>query len=532
MFNPYNINQRNIKALSKIDALKEIEQRLSTLVIPETPQKETQNQSQVSDNTKTIGVINHKDSDEESNTINSIDEQNFQRSYSRPTFPDLQMEKRGIYSQASYQSGVIFEWNIDGMSEYNIINKLQEMTMVANAYRIKETSDQAIADLLASGFTGQLKGWWDYVLTTNQKTEILTTVQTTKDRVIILEDGRVVEDAVNTLIYNITKYFLGDPSRLKDRSSEQLRNLRCRKLHNFKWYKDIFMTKVLTREDANSPFWKEKFITGLPSVFSEKIKQRLRKENNGEIPYGNLTYGDLINTIHAEGIALCTDLKLAKQMKKETKSYKELGGFCEQYGFPVPKPPSNKNDKKHSKFKNKRHSREKYSKEPTKEFYTKPRYSKKKRFQVKKPQEETRDKPSTSQDKRKCFNYGKLGHIAKYCKAAKKVSPLHLDQETHNKIFKLFAESDSDSEDEIFYEVNQVNQDIESSSASEPDAVACNCATNAINKYSSSEEYSETKSIRMIKQSFFDAIEQIADVQVRKHCLEEARQALEENRER
>ncbi|XP_043687484.1 uncharacterized protein LOC122638696 [Telopea speciosissima] len=408
--------------------------------------------------------------------------------------------------------------------------------MVANAYRIKETSVQAIADLLASGFTGQLKRWWDYVLTNNQRNDILTAVQTTEDGVIIIENGRVVEDAINTLIFNITKYFLGDPSRLKDRSSEQLKNLRYRKLHDFKGYKDIFMTKVLTREDANSPFWKEKFITGLPSVFSEKIKQRLRKENNGEIPYQNLTYGDLINTIHEEGIALCTDLKLAKQMKKENKSYKELGGFCEQYGFPVPKPPSNKKDKKHKKhFKNKRIFRDKYSKEPTKEFYTKPRYSKKKRFQSKKPQEETRDKPSTSFEKRKCFNCGKLGHIAKYYKAAKKVSLLNLDQETQQKLFKIFAESDSDSddsEDEIFYDVNQINQDTKSNSDYEPDAVACNCVTNAINKYSSSKEYSETKSIGMIKQSFFDAIEQIADVQVRKQCLEEARQALEENKER
>ncbi|KAL6316353.1 hypothetical protein AAG906_017990 [Vitis piasezkii] len=47
-----------------------------------------------------------------------------------PTFPDMQFEERNQYTQASYTSGTIYEWNIDGMTEYNILTKLQEMTMV------------------------------------------------------------------------------------------------------------------------------------------------------------------------------------------------------------------------------------------------------------------------------------------------------------------------------------------------------------------------------------------------------------------
>ena len=66
----------------------------------------------------------------------------------------------------------------------------------------------------------------------------------------------------------------------------------------------------MTREDCNQPFWKEKFITGLPTVFSEKVRTKLRNQNNGRIPYDRLTYGDLINIINEEGLLLCSDLRL------------------------------------------------------------------------------------------------------------------------------------------------------------------------------------------------------------------------------
>ena len=53
----------------------------------------------------------------------------------------------------------------------------------------------------------------------------------------------------------------------------------------------------MTREDCNQPFWKDKFITGLPSVFFEKIRTKIKNQTNGRIPYNKLTYGDLINII-------------------------------------------------------------------------------------------------------------------------------------------------------------------------------------------------------------------------------------------
>ena len=48
----------------------------------------------------------------------------------------MQFEERNQYTQASYTSGNIYEWNIDGMTEYNILTKLQEMTMVSTTYKL------------------------------------------------------------------------------------------------------------------------------------------------------------------------------------------------------------------------------------------------------------------------------------------------------------------------------------------------------------------------------------------------------------
>ncbi|GAV80199.1 hypothetical protein CFOL_v3_23660, partial [Cephalotus follicularis] len=161
------------------------------------------------------------------------------------------------------------EWNIDATNEYHIINKLQEMIMVSNPYKIKNTFDKILGNLLIVGFTGQLKGWWDNVITIQQQTEILDSIQINEiEKSIMNSYNKTVEDVDATLIYNITIYFIGDLTYVKDKTTEQLSNL---KLQDFRWYKNTFMTKVLTREDANQPYWKEKIDTGLTTLFAEKI---------------------------------------------------------------------------------------------------------------------------------------------------------------------------------------------------------------------------------------------------------------------
>ena len=79
-------------------------------------------------------------------SINNLEAIKTRNYYFRPTFPYMQFEERNQYSQASYTSATIYEWNIDGMTEYNILTKLQGMTMVSTAYKLNnKLPDHAVA---------------------------------------------------------------------------------------------------------------------------------------------------------------------------------------------------------------------------------------------------------------------------------------------------------------------------------------------------------------------------------------------------
>ena len=128
------------------------------------------------------------------------------------------------------------------------------------------------------------------------------------------------------------KHFVGKPSNITSRIYDQLSNLRCKTLGDYWWYEDVFNTKVMHRSDCNSPFWKEKFINGLPRLFGEKVKETLNTPL-GVIDYDNLTYGDISSTIYSEGMKMCRDLKIQSQDSKSKAKY-EVGNFCTQYGLP------------------------------------------------------------------------------------------------------------------------------------------------------------------------------------------------------
>ncbi|KAG6664269.1 hypothetical protein CIPAW_02G081200 [Carya illinoinensis] len=161
--------------------------------------------------------------------------------------------------RSAFASDALYEWNIDGLSEYEILNHFQEMIMVANVYKASRRSDHQVAHVLVTGFTGQLKGC------AYKHDENMQEIKT--------EDGQPIEDAVNTLIFILTKHFVGDPSQFKERTSDLLINLRCPRLSDFRWYKDVFLTKVMIRDNCQQPYWKEKFIAGLPYYFAQKKKQ-------------------------------------------------------------------------------------------------------------------------------------------------------------------------------------------------------------------------------------------------------------------
>ncbi|XP_070002055.1 uncharacterized protein [Nicotiana sylvestris] len=124
------------------------------------------------------------------------------------------------------------------------------------------------------------------------------------------------------------------------------RNRNC----DFRWYKDMFIEKVLVREDCNKPFWKERFISGLPRLVCRK------------------------------GLELCTDLKLKSLIKKDRlQSKAELGSFCQDFGYKTIAAPSKRVSKK-NKHKSSDKPRRRHKRKEKKEGET----SKKKRFKRKK----------------------------------------------------------------------------------------------------------------------------------------------------
>ncbi|KAH1253585.1 polyprotein [Glycine max] len=317
LFKPFKVSEkakRKIRELRKTKSLiegvgdnhSELLNKIGSLlkVIPDTPQASENTSKMVTRSTsKLINIIN-EDSDQNSDNtteIGSVSEKNInpinskhwktpsKLYYQRPTAPDLLLEERGENNFKSFSANNIYEWNIDAQTEYNIMNTLQHMTMVATAYQTShECSEETIIDILVAGFSGQLKGWWDNYLTNEEKSKIYSAVKTDLNgKVITNDDDKEIPNAVNTLIFTIAQHFIGDPSLWKDRSAELLSNLKCRTLADFRWYSDTFLTRVYTRED-----------TGLPRSLEDKVRDKIRSQSaNGDIPYENLSYGQLISYV-------------------------------------------------------------------------------------------------------------------------------------------------------------------------------------------------------------------------------------------
>ncbi|KAH9657342.1 hypothetical protein KPL70_023038 [Citrus sinensis] len=223
------------------------------------------------------------------------------------SLPDLAIDNRpSTLNQSRFNASSVYEWNIDGMSEYNSLGLLQQMTMTANAYKTQSgTSDKAIAEILIAGFTSQLKGWWDHLLTKQQQLDILNAIQIDENGAPILDEfNNLIQDTVATLILTISLHFIGDPSHLRDKNAELLHNLRCRKLSEFQDYKTTFFTRLFLRDDANHITWKEKFLAGLPTLLGEKVRNSIKALYDNCIPYDELTYSELVSFVNKEGLKI------------------------------------------------------------------------------------------------------------------------------------------------------------------------------------------------------------------------------------
>ncbi|XLU67318.1 hypothetical protein S245_026371, partial [Arachis hypogaea] len=110
---------------------------------------------------------------------------------------------------------------------------------------------------------------------------------------------------------------------------------------------------VYTREDSQQPFWKEKFLAGLPKSLGDKVKDKIRSLTPNEIiPYDELTYGQLISFIQKVTLKICQDDKIQRQLAREkTQNCIDLGTFCEQFGFPACHPTKSKRPSNRKVFK-------------------------------------------------------------------------------------------------------------------------------------------------------------------------------------
>ena len=149
------------------------------------------------------------------------------------------------------------------------------MSMVGIAYQNNHDLDQPkIVNLLVTGFSVTLRGWWDSYLTEDSKESIKNVIKKNDEGLPIFYEniGRGILDGVNTLIYTILKYFVGTPSNISSQVSDLLNNLRCPSMTDYIWYQDVFIFRVMLQKDCHKPYWKERFIDGLPPIFAHKVK--------------------------------------------------------------------------------------------------------------------------------------------------------------------------------------------------------------------------------------------------------------------
>uniref|UniRef100_A0A1S3YGJ8 DUF7746 domain-containing protein n=1 Tax=Nicotiana tabacum TaxID=4097 RepID=A0A1S3YGJ8_TOBAC len=189
--------------------------------------------------------------------------------------------------------------------------------------------------MIVAGFTGQLRGWWDNYLSVDERAMVINAkaVDEGLDNLgMALVANR--EDAVYTLILTILEHFNGRFTNQNETVRTLLNSLRCKTLSEFRWYKDTFMSRVMELPENKFEHWKAKFIDGLPSLFAERVRKVLRG-SYGEIPYADYTYGKLIGICTQEGLNLCNELRLSRQLKMDKlKERNQLGNFCTQFGLP------------------------------------------------------------------------------------------------------------------------------------------------------------------------------------------------------
>ncbi|KAG5570709.1 hypothetical protein H5410_060475 [Solanum commersonii] len=217
-----------------------------------------------------------------------------------------------------------------------------------------------------------------------------------------------------------------------------LQNLRCKTLTSFRFYKDVFLRRVMELTKCNSSHWKSKFIDGLPALFVERVRKTLGGDSHS-INYDNYTYGKLICACAQEGLSLCNEIKLNQQVKRHHPNERQhLGEFCKQFSLDIPK--ASFEDRKLS-------SNNKSSKKDYKAWKKKRRFNK------------SRQKFGKSDTCHKC---GRFDHYARDCKVKGKFRNLDIDENIKDSLCKILLNSESEETDAGYssYEESSSNEDL------------------------------------------------------------------------
>ena len=150
---PSNRSKRNSLVTQDNTTVKDIEQLLTKLTTSEKASSSTEKGLTILNQQPSIDTVSHQsETDTTDDEINQLAQQ-FQSSnlnkihypqpnptsltknwYSRPTPLDLQYEEPNLNNLFFVSAKKLYEWNIDGLSEDQILQKLNHLSMVANSY--------------------------------------------------------------------------------------------------------------------------------------------------------------------------------------------------------------------------------------------------------------------------------------------------------------------------------------------------------------------------------------------------------------